>query len=80
MVLESLYNMTKEEITNKTMEVINDPKSSSNSDLIFAMDIIQKDFESVKETLIKLTHHLDSLENTYDLVLKEYNSRTNGRK
>ena len=72
--------MTKEEITNKTMEVINDPKSSSNSDLIFAMDIIQKDFESVKETLIKLTHHLDSLENTYDLVLKEYNSRTNGRK
>lgn len=80
MVLESPYNMTKEEITNKTMEVINDPKSSSNSDLIFAMDIIQKDFESVKETLIKLTHHLDSLENTYDLVLKEYNSRTNGRK
>lgn len=80
MVLESLYNMTKEEITNKTMEVINDPKLSSNSDLIFAMDVIQKDFESVKETLIKLTHHLDSLENTYDLVLKEYNSRTNGRK
>jgi hypothetical protein len=44
------------------------------------MDVIQKDFESVKETLIKLTHHLDSLETTYDLVLKEYNSRTNGRK
>ena len=80
MVLESLYNMTKEEITNKTMEVINDPKSSSNSDLIFAMDIIQKDFESVKETLIKLTHHLDSLENTYNSILKEYNNRTNGPK
>jgi hypothetical protein len=78
--LESLYNMTKEDITNKTMEVVNDPKLSSNSDLIFAMDVIQKDFESVKETLIKLTHHLDSLEVTYDLVLKEYNSRTNGRK
>lgn len=72
--------MTKEDITNKTMEVVNDPKLSSNSDLIFAMDVIQKDFESVKETLIKLTHHLDSLEATYDLVLKEYNSRTNGRK
>ena len=72
--------MTKEEITNKTMEVINAPKSSSNSDLILAMEVVQKDFESVKETLIKLTHHLDSLENTYDLVLKEYNSRTNGRK
>jgi hypothetical protein len=69
--------MTKEEITQKTMEVVNDPKLCSNSDLIFAMDVIQKDFESVKETLIKLTHHLDSLENTYDLVLKEYNTRTN---
>jgi len=72
--------MTKEEITNKTIEVINDPKLSSNSDLIFAMEVVQKDFESVKETLIKLTHHLDSLEITYDLILKEYNSRTNGIK
>jgi hypothetical protein len=68
--------MTKEEITKKTMEVVEDPKSSSNSDLIFAMDVIQKDFDSVKETLIKLTHHLDSLENTYNSVLKEYNNRT----
>lgn len=72
--------MTKEEITNKTMEVINDPKSSSNSDLILAMEVVQKDFESVKETLIKLTHHLDSLENTYNSILKEYNNRTNGPK
>jgi hypothetical protein len=71
--------MTKEELTKKTMEVIEDPKSSSNGDLIMAMDVIQKDFESVKETLIKMTHHLDSLENTYNLVLKEYNTRTNGR-
>ena len=69
--------MTKEDITNKTLEVINDPKSSSNSDLIMAMDVLQKDFESVKETLIKLTHHLDTLENTYNTVLKEYNTRTN---
>jgi len=74
--MENLCNMTKEEITKKTMEVVEDPKSSSNSDLIFAMDVIQKDFDSVKETLIKLTHHLDSLENTYNSVLKEYNNRT----
>lgn len=72
--------MKKEEVTNKAMEVINDPKSSSNSDLIFAMEIVQKDFESVKETLIKMTHHLDSLENTYNSILKEYNNRTNGTK
>ena len=72
--------MTKEELTKITMEVIEDPKSSSNSDLIMAMDVIQKDFESVKDTLIKMTHHLDSLENTYNKVLKEYNTRTNVRK
>lgn len=72
--------MTKEDITNKTIEVINDPKSSSNSDLIMAMEVLQKDFESVKETLINLTHHLDTLENTYNSVLKEYNTRTNARK
>lgn len=79
MDLVNQYSMTKEELTKKTMEVIEDPKSSSNGDLIMAMDVIQKDFESVKETLIKMTHHLDSLENTYNLVLKEYNTRTNGR-
>jgi hypothetical protein len=72
--------MTKEELTKKTMEVIEDPKSSSNGDLIMAMDVIQKDFDSVKDTLIKMTHHLDSLENTYNVVLKEYNTRTNGGK
>ena len=71
--------MTKEELTKKTMEVIEDPKSSSNGDLIMAMDVIQKDFDSVKDTLIKMTHHLDSLENTYNVVLKEYNTRTNVR-
>jgi hypothetical protein len=72
--------MTKEELTKKTMAVIEDPKSSSNGDLIMAMDVIQKDFDSVKDTLIKMTHHLDSLENTYNVVLKEYNTRTNGGK
>jgi len=67
--------MTKEEISKKTLEVINDPSSSSNSELHLAMDVIQKDYESVKDTLIKLTYHLDNLENTYNKILKEYNNR-----
>jgi|LauGreDrversion4_2_1035121.scaffolds.fasta_scaffold73003_2 hypothetical protein len=70
--------MTKEEISKKTIEVISDPSSSSNSELLLALDVIQKDFETVKDSLIKLTHHLDNLEETYNKVLKEYNSR-NGR-
>jgi len=67
--------MTKEEISLKTIEVINDPTSSSNNELQLAMDVVQKDYESVKNTLLKLTYHLDNLENTYNKLLNEYNNR-----
>ena len=67
--------MTKEDITKKTIEVINDPSNSSNSELIMAMDVIQKDFETVKDSIIKLTHHLDNLEENYNKILKVYNKR-----
>lgn len=70
--------MTKEEVTKKTMEVIENPSNHSNSDLQMAMDVINKDFELVKQTLIDMTYHLDSLEDSYNKVLKEYNKR-NGR-
>ena len=36
------------------------------------------DFELVKQTLIDMTYHLDSLEESYNKVLKEYNHR-NGK-
>lgn len=71
--------MTKEEISKKAIEVINDPSSSSNTELQLTMDVIQKDYVSVKETLIKLTYHLDNLENTYNKLLKEYNNRNGGK-
>jgi hypothetical protein len=47
----------------------------SNKDLIFALDFISEDFESTKETLMKLTTHLDKLEITYNTILKEYENR-----
>ena len=56
--------MNKEDIAKKTIEVINTPSNSSNSDLQMAMDVVQKDFETVKNDIIKLTYHLDSLEET----------------
>ncbi len=68
--------MTNEEKIEKSMRIINDYKSSSNKDLMFVMDIIQEDFEVTKDSLIKLTHHLDNLENTYNIILNEYNQRT----
>ena len=68
--------MTKKETSEKALNIIKEYKSQSNKDLIFAMDIIQKDFNVTKETLLKLTHHIDKLESTYDLILKEFESRT----
>lgn len=67
--------MTKKDNAEKVLKIVKDYKSQSNKDLVFAMDFIQDDFTNTKETLVKLTHHLDKLENTYNLILKEYEKR-----
>jgi len=59
----------------KVLDIINDYKNKSNKDLIFVMEFIKKDFDLTKESVLKLTSHLDKLEKTYDMVLKEYNDR-----
>lgn len=61
--------------SSKALDIINDYKNKSNKDLIFVMDFIKKDFDLTKESVLKLTNHLDKLEKTYDMVLKEYNNR-----
>jgi len=67
--------MSKKDNAEKVLKIVKDYKSQSNKDLVFAMDFIQDDFINTKETLVKLTHHLDKLENTYNLILKEYEKR-----
>ena len=64
----------------KVMDIVKNYKNKSNHDLVFAMESIQTDFNTTKENIIKLTHHLDKLELTYDLILKEYQRRKNGIK
>jgi hypothetical protein len=61
----------------KVIKIIKEHKESPNKDLIFAMDFIKEDFELTKDSLIKLTHHLDKLELNYNLLLKEYQNRNN---
>jgi hypothetical protein len=68
--------MLSKEESEKVVNIIKDYKSSSNGELTFVMDFIQGDFEKTKESLIKLTEHLDKLESTYNLILKEYQLRT----
>ena len=64
--------------SNEILEIINEHKTRSNKDLVLALEFINKDFELTKESVIKMTKHLDKLETTYNGLLKEYNSR-NGR-
>ena len=68
--------MEKVEIE-KIGEIVNDFKNHSNKDLVLAMDKLNDEFNTTKETVIKLTYYLDNLENTYNTILKEYRQRTN---
>jgi hypothetical protein len=74
--LENHINMGKKEDAEKVLKIVKDYKSQTNKDLIFALDFMKEDFEETKKTLIKLTHHLDKLELTYETILKEYQNRT----
>jgi hypothetical protein len=69
--------MENKEKAEKALKIIQDFKSCSNKDLTFVMDFIQEDFELTKGTLLKLSEHLDKLELTYNIILKEYESRKN---
>lgn len=78
--MENSFNLQEKKIkSNEILEIINEYKQRSNKDLQLAMDFIQEDFKFTKENLIKLTHHLDKLENTYNLLHKEHTDRTTSK-
>lgn len=61
----------------EVLEILKDYKNKSNKDLVNVMDFLKSDFEKTKDLLVKLTHHLDSTENSYNKILEEINKRTN---
>jgi len=74
--MENSFNINEKRIkAGEILLIIKEHKERSNKDLQLAMDFIQEDFKVTKESLIKLTHHLDKLENTYNLLHKEYSDR-----
>lgn len=75
--MESQFDLDKKRIkATEVLTIIRDHKTKSNRELQIAMEFINEDFKVTKESLIKLTHHLDSLENTYNILHKEYTQRT----
>ena len=61
--------------SNEILEIINEHKTRSNKDLVVALEFVKKDFELTKESVLKMTEHLDNLEISYNTILKEYKKR-----
>jgi hypothetical protein len=70
--------MKKEEFDNIINEQLN-LKDLPNNKLIEMMDLLTKDFELTKETIINSTRYLDKVEELYNNTLKVYQDRTNGK-
>ncbi len=66
--------------SNQVLEIVRDHKNKSNKDLVLALEFIRKEFDLTKENLIKLTNHIDKLEMTYNILLKEYEDRNGSTK
>lgn len=76
MHMESSFNIDEKRIkSNEVLQIIKEHKERSNRDLQIAMEFINEDHKVTKESIIKLTHHLDALENTYNVLHKEYTER-----
>ena len=71
--MEKHTNINSEQV----LSILSEYKKSSNKDLISVLDFLSDDFEKTKELILKLTHHLDSTENSYNKILEEINKRTN---
>jgi DNA anti-recombination protein RmuC len=61
----------------KVLNILQNYKSRPNKDLMFVLDFLKSDFEKTKDLLIKLTHHLDMTEQSYNKVFDEFNKRNN---
>jgi hypothetical protein len=61
---------------NKIKEIINDSKNQSNIDLMECMDFLSNEHEELKNTILKLTYHLDEVEFSYNKILEEFKNRT----
>lgn len=66
----------KQEIKN-TISELGNLKNLPNQRLIDNLEKLADEFEEIKRNLIDLTYQLDTVEESYNKFLKEYNSRVN---
>ena len=75
--LEKQPNMTQEEFK-VIQENAKDVDKIPNSKLEESMDKLATEFEEIKNSIIGLSFYLDKIEELYNKILKEYQTR-NGR-
>ncbi len=63
MLMEKSFDLDKKRIkATEVLQIIKEYKEKSNKDLQIALEFINEDFKITKDSIIKLTHHLDSLD------------------
>ncbi len=72
--LQKRDNMNKEEFEN-VIKLQSELKDQPNSKLIEIMDKLTTEFDLTKENIINSTLYLDKVEELYNNMLKEYQSR-----
>lgn len=72
--MQNQDNMNKEQFEN-IVKLQNDLKDQPNSKLVEVMDTLTTEFDKTKEVIIKSTLYLDKVEELYNNILKEYESR-----
>ena len=60
----------------KINNIVNNLNDSSNSEIVYALDYLNVEFEQTKDAIVRMTKHLDTVEVVYDKLLKELENRT----
>ena len=60
----------------KINNIVNNLNDSSNSEIVYALEYLNVDFEQTKDAIVRMTKHLDTVEVVYDKLLKELENRT----
>jgi hypothetical protein len=69
----------KDEKFKEILDVQTNLQDQPNTKLVEYLDLLSSDFEVTKESIIKSTIYLDTVEELYNRILKVYQDRNNGK-
>ena len=69
----------KDEKFKEILDVQTNLQDQPNTKLVEFLDLLSSDFGVTKESIIKSTVYLDTVEELYNRILKVYQDRNNGK-